>query len=135
MRKAVLKVKRYDAAPATPWMIDYRVDGKRRREFFSTKSAAESALTRIRVKFAREGVDALNLSDDLRIAALTIQEQLAPFGKTLRDAGEHYLKFMQESQRSITVRALTDEYLAIKKSKGLSFVHLRDLRSRYDAFC
>jgi integrase len=135
MRTATLKVRKYKHAPATPFMIDTRENGKRKRLFFKTKTAAEQELTRIKTKLNREGSDALSLSDELRTAALAIQKDLEPFGKTLRDAGTHYLRFLRESQRSITVSALAAEYLAMKESKGLSAVHMRDLRNRYAVFC
>jgi integrase len=116
-------------------MIDTRIDGKRHRKFFRTKRDAEQELTRIKTKMAREGEEALSLPDDLRIAALAIQRDLEPFGKTLRDAGAFYLKFLNDSLHSITVRALVDEYLKVKSTKNLSEVHLRDLRNRYEVFC
>jgi hypothetical protein len=103
--------------------------------FFTTKTAAEKELARIKIKQRQEGMDTLSLSDDLRIATLTIQKDLEPFGKTLRDAGAHYLKFLKDSHRSITVSALADEYLALKKRLALSPLHLKDLRNRYNIFC
>lgn len=139
MRKATLKVRPYPHAPSTPWVIDTRqeVDGKlkRKRLFFATKTAADQELTRIKIKLNKEGSAALSLSDDLRTAALAIQKDLEPFGKTLRDAGTHYLNFLRESQRSITVSALAAEYLAMKETKGKSAVHLSDLKNRYAVFC
>ncbi len=135
MRKAVLKVRPNPATPNTPWQIDYRVEGKRRREFFRTKTHAQHELTRIKIKIEQGGERALSLPDHLRIAALRIEQELQPFGKSLRDAGTHYLNFLRESQRSITVSALRDEYLALKQTKGLSEIHLTDLRNRYAIFC
>jgi hypothetical protein len=46
VRKAVLMVRESLSTPNTPYQIDYRVNKKRRREFFATKSAAETALSR-----------------------------------------------------------------------------------------
>jgi len=135
MRTAVLKVRPYRHSAATPFMIDTRIDGKRHRKFFRTKRDAEQELIRIKTKIAREGQEALSLPDDLRIAALAIQRDLEPFGKSLRDAGAFYLKHLIDSQQSIMVRALADEYLAMKATKNLSVVHLRDLRNRYVVFC
>jgi integrase len=134
MRQAVLEVKDHPATPATPFMIDYRIDGRRRRQFFKTRPEADAQLRRIKIKLRKEGEQGLSLSDDLRTAALLIQRQLEPYGKTLRDAGAHYLAFLQQSVRSITVSALRDEYLAMKKTKGLSEPHLSDLHYRFKVF-
>jgi len=135
MRTATLKVRKYKHAPATPFMIDTRENGKRKRLFFRTKTDAEQELTRIKTKLNKEGAEALSLPDDLRVAALRISRELEPFGKTLNDAGQFYLKYLHDSQRSITVRALADEYLRTKSTKNLSVVHLRDLRNRFAVFC
>src|SRR5258708_6608718 len=105
-RSIVMEVRPYPSKPKTPFALDVRVDGKRRRLFFATKTAANEQLLKIKTKQRREGENALSISDDLRIAAATIQEQLKPFGKTLRDAGAFYLKHLQDCNRSITIESL-----------------------------
>jgi integrase len=135
MKRSVPHIVEYKHSETSGWCIDARIGGKRKRLFFTTKTAAKKELARIKIKQRQEGMDALSLSDDLRIAALTIQKELAPFGKTLRDAGAHYLKFLKDGHRSITVSALADEYLALKQRLGLSPLHLKDLRNRYKIFC
>ncbi len=135
MRTPILIVKP-SKSKTSPWMIDgLRINGERKRPFFKTKTAADLELIRIKTKMAREGQDALNLSDSLRLMALQGERTLKPYEKTIADAVSFYVKHLEATKKSITVRALADKYLGFQKSHNRSQVHQRDLRSRYDRFC
>jgi integrase len=135
MRKAVLMVRESPSTPSTPYQIDYRVDKKRRREFFATKSAAEAALSRIKSKLSKEGAEALSLSDTTRVAALHGERALAAHGKTINDAIQFYLAHLAKLNRSIPISQLVTEVLAEKKELGFSEIYLKDLRLRFGTFC
>jgi integrase len=136
MRRANLRVAPYLNSKTSPWCIEgLRVDGKRKRLFFKTKTAAEQELVRIKTKQKREGAAALLLSDATRVMALEGERKLAPFGKTLADAVTFYLRHLEDSQRSISVRELADLYLSMQQKLGRSAVHQDDLRSRFGQFC
>src|SRR5258708_25109483 len=108
-----LRIIDYRHLTASPWMISgLRKDGKRHRLFFKTKNAAQQELRRIKIKLRREGQAALELSDEVRIAALEVARDLKPFGKTLRDAGTFYLRYLREAQKSVTVSELVADFLA-----------------------
>lgn len=112
-----------------------RVNGKRKRPLFKTETAAKQELVRIKTKIAREGAEALNLSDSLRVMALQAERTLKPYEKTVAEAVAFYVKHLEATEKSITVRALADEYLAFQKSYNRSEVHQRDLRGRCNRFC
>jgi integrase len=134
MRKPVLRVVR-TKSKTSPYCIEgMRVGGKRKRLFFKTRTAAAQELLRIKTKLAREGTEALNLSDQLRTDALAVSRALEPFGKTLRDAGDFYIAYLKESQRSITVRSLYNEFLAQKNAR-FSLDYADDIRHRLEPFC
>src|ERR1700730_5184874 len=135
MRRAIPHIVEAKHLKTAPWCIDLRVAGRRRRMFFKTKWAATQELTRIKTKMRREGQGALKLSDELRVAALRICEDLAPFGKTLRDAGEHYLKYLRDSQESITTEDLVKEFLVMQRRLKRSATHQDDLKTRLGRFC
>lgn len=117
-------------------MIDgVRVNGHRKRPLFKTETAAKQELVRIKTKIAREGAEALNLSDSLRVLAIQAERTLKPYEKTIADAVAFYVKHLEATKKSITVRALADEYLAFQKSYNRSEVHQRDLRGRFNRFC
>jgi integrase len=98
--------------------------------FFATKKAAELELERIRFKLRREGSRALQLSDSLRIMAMDCADKLAPFGKTLEDATNHYLAILTAAANSITLGSLITEYIASRERSACSRVHLIDLKHR-----
>jgi integrase len=112
-----------------------RVNGKRKRLFFRTKTDAQQEFLRLKTKLNREGVAALNLTDALRIEAIEGMKALQPFGKSLRDAVAFYVSYLTEKEKSILVQALVDEYLATQKASGYSKVHLSDLSLRLGHFC
>jgi integrase len=136
MRKPTLRVTR-TKSESSPWCIEgLRVGGKRKRLFFRTKTAAEQELFRIKTKISREGREALALSDELRVQALSVARQLEPFGKTLLDAGNFYAQYLRESGRSISVQALLDEFLSQKVQRmKFSSQYETDLRQRLGRFC
>jgi integrase len=135
MRKPILIVKP-SKSKTSPWMIDgLRVNGERKRPYFKTETAAKQELVRIKTKIAREGSEALNLSDSLRVMALKAERTLKPYEKTIADAVAFYVKHLEASKKSVTIRALADEYLAFQKSYNRSEAHQRDLRGRFNRFC
>jgi integrase len=134
MKTASLEVKNYRHSSKTPFMIDVRKYGQGRL-FFKTETAAKQELARIKTKIAREGQDALNLSDSLRVMVLQGEATLKPYGKTITDAVAYYIKHLEATKKSITVRALVDEYLAMQKSRKKSSGHQKDLRLRCERFC
>jgi len=136
MRRANLRVAEYRHSKTSPWCIEgVKLNGKRKRLFFKTKTAAEQELVRIKTKQKKEGADALLLSDGTRVMAMEGERRLKPFGKTLGDAVNFYVRHLEDSQRSISVWALVAEHLDEQKRLGRSAVHQDDLRLRYAKFC
>jgi integrase len=111
-----------------------RVNGKRRRYFFPTKEKAEAELGRMKIKQRKEGENALKLPDSLRIMALECAQELKPLGKTLKDATQFYIEYLRDAERSISVSALIDEYLAGQQRLNRSQAHIYDLRQRLSRF-
>jgi integrase len=136
MRPTNLRVAPYPHSKTSPWCIEgLKVNGKRKRLFFRTKTAAEQELLRIKTKQKREGAAALLLSDATRVMAMEGERKLAPFGKSLADAVTFYVRHLEDSQRSISVRELADLYLSKQQKLGRSAVHQDDLRHRFGQFC
>ena len=156
MRKPRLRFIKYKHSARHPYCIEgYRVNGKRKRLFFETKSAANRELGKIQIKFEREGAAGLAVSDSLRAEAsdcdkrlktvgvslaqvtdlyLECTPKLAPFGKTIREATDFYLKYLREAERSITVSALVDEFLGYQEWLNRSKRHRGDLKERLGRF-
>jgi hypothetical protein len=135
VRKPTLRIVEHRHSATAKYVIEgARVNGKRRRYFFATKNEAEQELARLKIKQRREGENALHVSDSLRIMALECSEDLKPFDATLRDATNFYVKYLQESQKSVSVSTLAVEYLASVEKLKRSRTHQDDLRQRLGRF-
>jgi integrase len=135
MRRLTLRIVEYHHSATAKYVIEgVRVNGKRQRKFFATLDAAEKELTRIKTKQRKEGENALKLPDTLRIMALESAEKLKPFGKTIVDATDFYVKFLRDAARSVSVSVLIEEYLATQKRLKRSETHITDLTQRLRRF-
>jgi integrase len=135
VRRPQLRIVEYHHSATAKYVIEgVRVNGKRRRYFFPTKEKAEQELVRMKIKQRREGESALRLPDSLRVMALDCAEELAEFGKTIRDATDFYVHYLRDTERSISVSALIDEYLVGQLRLSRSKKHIEDLRQRLGRF-
>jgi integrase len=135
MRRPQLRIVEYHHSATAKYVIEgARVNGKRRRYFFATKEKAEAELARIKIKQRKEGENALRLPDSLRIMALECAQELKPFGKTLADATQFYVRYLRDAARSISVCALIEEFMTAQKRLNRSQSHLYDLRHRLGRF-
>jgi integrase len=135
MRRPQLRIVEYRHSATAKYVIEgVRVNGKRKRYFFKTKSDAERELTRLKIKQRKEGENALRLSDSVRVTALEYSEKLKPFGKSIQDACEFYLKYLRDAERSISVSELVAEYLATQQRLKRAATTLYDLRQRLARF-
>jgi integrase len=116
------QVRRYRNADRVhlKFVVNYRKNGKRAREFFETKKAAAS--------FAQLK------NNELLIGETEGAKQLAAFGKTIADAIAFYLPHLHARNRPCTFRELAAELLPAKESDGASKRYLQDLRSRLGQF-
>jgi integrase len=134
------KTKATDTAPAKEWevdywMLDYRRDGKRIRQYFETKKAADKALSDLNTKWKNEGQNALDLSHRQRVEAFESFRRLSQYNETLTSAVNFYIKHLEATKKGITVQAMVDEFLNLPRRKNQSKVHKDDLFSRYTRFC
>jgi integrase len=135
VRHPQLRIVEYRHSATAKYVIEgVRVNGKRKRLFFRTEAKAEKELARLKIKQRKEGQNALSLSDSLRIMALECAEKLKPFGKSIEDATKYYLKFLRDAERSVSVSALIDQYLATQDRLKRSQTHISDLRQRLGRF-
>src|SRR5207248_11372289 len=91
---------------AWPRIVDYRetrmrcfmVDGRRRgngrREYFADESAAKTRADQLVIERENHGIAALNFPARDRVMAAECRELLQPWNRTIRDATEHYIAFL-----------------------------------------
>ena len=132
-----LKLRPYPFSKTSPWCITglRNNNGKRARLFFKTKSDATAELDRLKIKFRGAGEKALEVTDELRLAALKCARRLEHYGKTITDATDHYIRYLEDSQRSCTVAQLRVEFLESQRKAKRSIRHQQDLRDRLGRFC
>ncbi len=115
--------------PNSRWCVDGEktLDGKRKRTFFPTKKQAEAYAQQTRVRLDNEGLEGKGLTaDDRRMAAICIAK-LAPTGRTLLDATNHFLDYLERVERTCTVEALADECIAAKRKGSYSARYMKDI--------
>ena len=115
-------------------MLNYYDGGKRFRISYVTKAEAELELAKVKAKQAREGFDASRLPDVVRLEALRALEILAPYGAGILDAAKLYADHRERLSRSRTVAEALPDFLAAKKRRNLSEVHMLDLENRMGRF-
>jgi len=137
MRKPTLQIRPNGAKSSEthPWVIQgLRVDGKRKRLFFKTKAAAETELGKLSTRIKNEGVRALTIPEHLRVMAVEWNNKLAPYGKTIADAADFYIKYLEQTKKSCTFAELKDSVIGDKTRDGKSRRYIEDLRSRLGRF-
>ena len=134
--KTPFRLKPYKDAtrPNLRFIVTFRETGKRKRKFFETRRDAETFTQARNVEFQNQGREGSEFPAALRVMAGDGAERLAPFGKTLKDAVDHYLAFLVASARSCTIAELVAELVAAKKADGAGERHVRDLDGRLEKF-
>jgi integrase len=102
----------------------YQVDGRRKgtnakQERYDTKAEAEKRARELEEDFAREGTDGAGLSSELRVAAITAANILAPYNKDIVEAARHYaahLDSLLKLENSKFIKDLAEDWLANKRS-------------------
>ena len=68
------------------------IQGKRDRQTFKTKEEAETHAEKARIQKQNEGLTAFALPKEIRVDAAKATEILKPYGATLVEAANYYLK-------------------------------------------
>jgi integrase len=110
------------------------VNGRRVRRFFPTRAEAETFLHHLRVKRENLGTKAANIDQKLHVMAVECSERLKPYGQTIAEATEYYIRRAEAARRSCTVEELTDMLLKAKKADGKSEGYLRAMRAIFNRF-
>jgi len=120
--------------PALRFVVNFAENGKRSRKFFETKREAESFVQARNIEFQNQGREGVEFPSWLRIMAGKCNARLEPFGKTLEDATDHFVRWLEASAKSCSVADLVVELLRAKLADGASKDHLADLRIRLNRF-
>jgi integrase len=128
------KVKPYKWSRRTPYVVDGSINGKRQRRFFETKQDAELWCNLKNIELRNQGFEGAMYDTSLRLMAEQGAEQLKPYNKTIRDAVEHYRRYLEAAQRSCKAAQCIDQLIKAKRADGKSERYIRDLASRLTRF-
>jgi integrase len=110
--------------------------GKRVREYFPSRAAAEKRKTELEADITRAGFRSVNLSADERREVADLKASLAPFNKSLADAVTFYREHLERLQKesSVTVSTSYGMMLDAKAANGFSARYLADLKEKCGRF-
>jgi hypothetical protein len=149
MRTCKIAVRNYNSSdqPHLKFVVNYREAGKRKRKFFETKAQASAFAAFKNEEMKRNGVEGALFPTSARVMAQNAIEKLKPFkGATITTAVDHYVAYLEASEKSCTAKQLVEELLADKEKrrgkapldgrriKGTWQRHLGELRSRLKKF-
>jgi integrase len=120
--------------PDLKWMVRSKLTGKWKRNFFKTEREAKTFVELKRIELLNEGKHGVMFAADLRVMAQHGADELKPFGKTLSDAVDFYVKHLEAQSRSVPVPQAVDELIDNRKEAGFSKRYCGDLRIRLSRF-
>jgi Site-specific recombinase XerD len=130
MRKIKVRAYRNPARPNLKFVVGFRQSGKRSQKFFETKEEAKSFADFKNAERKNNGLTHAAFPETLRIMAQECTDALRDYGKTIRDAVDHYLAHLKASEKSCTAQELVKELVKAKAADGVGKRHLDDLRTR-----
>lgn len=93
------------------WRMLWYEDGKRKQKWYKTEREVKKEAADRNIEQAAFG-SKLSLDVNARFDAARAVERLKPYGKTLADAVDFYVTFLEKSSTSVPVTELVDEVLA-----------------------
>jgi integrase len=136
MRTHKIRVRRYNHKkfPHLKFVVNYKEAGKRKRKFFEKRDHADTFADEKNIERHNEGIEHAEFPAALRIMSQECSAALSAFGKTIKDATEHFIGHLKASEKSCSAVQLVRELVAAKELDGASARHVSDLRSRLNIF-
>jgi len=131
--KPAYRIKRYKH-PRLKYVVRTKISGKWERKFFKTKAEAETYAQQKEIELLNQGREGVQFPSWLRIQAQRGQDRLQPHGKTISDAVDFYIKYLETRQRSAKVSQAIDELIENRKRSGASVRYCYDLKLRLGRF-
>ena len=133
MPKPGYRIKKYKH-PHLKYVVRSKISGKWERKFFETNAEAKTYVQQKEIELLNQGREGVQFPSWLRIQAQQGQERLQPHGKSISDAVEFYVKYLEATQRSAKVSQALDELIENREASGVSERYCRDLRLRIGRF-
>lgn len=113
-----------------------RKDGKRYREkYCPTVSEARALAEEWVIEAGNLGARAIaEITDDDKRFLMEARAKLAPLGRTIKDAFNHYWTHLERTKVSIPVKELVERFKTFKTKEKAGERHLKDIRLRLAKF-
>ena len=86
------------------WVVRGKENGKWVRKFFEKKEEAKTYAETKNIELQNQGTEGASFPTKLRVMAQREQERLEPYGKTLTDAVDYYVKHLESTKRWLATR-------------------------------
>jgi len=120
--------------PKMKWVVRGKESGKWVRKFFGTKVEASSYADLKNTDLLNLGLEGKEFPLELRVMATECERDLAPFGKTIRDAVNYYLPHIQRASKARLIEKVVEEAETSKKADGLKKPTLTEFGHRAGHF-
>jgi len=115
---------------AVGWTVDARTKLGGERKTFKTLAEAETYAGQCRTRRGNEGLSSFTMPEDLRVEAAKCMERLAPFGKTLTQAVDYFIPYLERNSRPKLLADLIQEAISEKQKKGMKKPTIAEFKSR-----
>jgi len=112
------------------WVVRSKISGKWERRFFETKGDAQTYIGQKEIELLNQGREGAQFPTWLRTMAQRSQDRLQPHGKTIADATEFYVKYLETTQKSVLLSTAIEELVETKTKAGRSKRYCSDLKTR-----
>lgn len=116
------------------YCVESFIEGRRRRRMFKTRREAVTWAQLRNIEVANSGLNALSISEEMRVQVQRSLLMLEPYGKTLEEAVRAALPIFEAERSSETVENAVKSLVAVKTAEGCSVRYLGDMRNRLDIF-
>ena len=120
--------------PDSKWIVRNKLSGKWERKFFLTKREAETYVDIQRVALPNQGKEGVSFPTELRVIAQRCADKLSPFGKTIDEGTEFYIKHLETEQGSVPVEQAVEEFIEHRRKQKDSSFHISDLNYHLGRF-
>lgn len=134
MPKSAFRIKPYKH-PRLKYVVRSKVSGAWQRKFFETKKEAETYVRLKETELLNQGREGIAFPTWLRVMAEREADRLKPFGKTLTDAVDFYLRNLETTTKSVPLRKAMDELIENRRGSGATPRYCYDLQIRIGRFC
>lgn len=134
MAKPAFRIKPYKH-PRLKFLVRSKISGKWQRKFFATKAEARTFVRLKETELLNQGREGIAFPTWLRVMAERETERLKPFGKTLSDAAEFYLRHLETTTNSVPLHQAMEELIENRSGSGATARYCYDLRIRIGRFC